>query len=350
VRRGDAEAARSARAIVLEAVGRSHVGGEGEHALRAAIAAAREVGELDEVGRALYEANPRMGSAIADERARAGAIEGDLAMQVRLAPGDPRAGQWAADFEESVTRQEEFLEEGLTEERTVHDARLDLAAMMAALGRRERASEILARVSGGLAASFDAEDRTSRAHLEAVRAGASPVPPPDAAWLGPDGARAVEAALEKWKTAPDGRRFRNRAERAKVLAAVAALGHHGQLDRARELYARLEAVVDPATSYVDGALVAAWVALGALDRAVRYADARWLLPDAATPLVAGLVAAGRRPEALAILGRTLAEVDRADLRELAPAILAVADDPRACAERMLASWQRGDAARASLLC
>jgi hypothetical protein len=232
----------------------------------------------------------------------------------------------------------------------VHDARLDLVSMRAALGRHDRAAEALATTLAELVASFDAEDRAARAHLDAVRRG-GPLFPMDEAWLTPDGTRAADEALAAWRSATDRRRARAQRECAKVLRAVAALARSGQLDRARELFARLE-LADDRRSGVDGPLVAAWVAMGELDRAVAHAaETPWLALEAVTPLVVGLSAAGRRSEALAILGPALERVDdRAGLRELAPAVLALADDPREQAEAMLASWTRADVERSRLEC
>jgi hypothetical protein len=135
----------------------------------------------------------------------------------------------------------------------------------------------------------------------------------------------------------------------RILEAAIAFAGRGEMGRARDLVARVTQAADADTILMDQRgseiLIAAWSAIGELDRALAHErTAVCLAPGAISPIAVRLGELGRSQEALALVGAALDRVaEWTDLLALAPAVLAVSADPRAAAAAMLDAWRATEA-------
>lgn len=373
LRQGDMDPARSARDFAFQTISSPVITAISPRAQRAALAAAAEVGEFGAIANLmpnLAVQAPALCAEFVDALVRAGQIDAAAAFAehanqatrlfarlARRAPDDPRAANWIERASAAEVELPALYEEGLLSADEARDARLELVALRGDRGERDRARTELGAVAAAIRSDVAAAGARMLAHLQQVRAGErGPALPGDARWFGPDGARALERALAKWEAATDRiQRIRVRRQAALILEAAAALANRGELTRARGLVDRVLGHRDDETElpkFVDGPLVAAWIALDKLDRALAHAhEAGSLAPDAIAPIAVRLAELGRLPEALEFVGTALDRAnERADLLALAPAVLAISSDRRACAAAMLAAWHRGETALDTLCC
>ncbi|MDC0672607.1 hypothetical protein [Nannocystis radixulma] len=357
-RRRETQAAADARQRVLDAVeagldiwpmGRS----------RAVIAAALAADELLALAPRLpWMLTPELVAALV----RGGAVERALALPyppawlparlARTRPDDPRAAEWIASAEASEAVLAEQYAEGLITSFEHRDARLELAAMR---GRSDPARalaglvDIMTDHAGGLLAGLHA----TRTSVTEVGAGEELELVGDEKWSTPGGERMLARALTEWCDAPDWpSRYRRGRHGANIFAAATTFALAG--DRPRALALMQQAFVDDQNLVallepVQPTLVTAWLATGQVEQALGLAWAKPLSPVAVAPLIVELAAMDEAAEALKLLGPALTRAkDSADLRALAPAVLAVADDRAACAQEMLAALSAAEAAIAGI--
>jgi hypothetical protein len=161
----------------------------------------------------------------------------------------------------------------------------------------------------------------------------------------------LEKALAKWDAATDrNTRFRARRSVGIILRAVPLLATTDR-DRATALLARVTPHIECLSLLDEAALVSAWIALDALPAALEYAAGRPSLScQAHTAVAAELGRRGQEPEALEHLDQALkGGHTRSDLAAMAPAFLAVTDDPRITAAWLLEGWTQADRGLDALL-
>ncbi|NMO14264.1 hypothetical protein HPC49_17660 [Pyxidicoccus fallax] len=373
VRRGELDLARPARELVLEGLDSDGIRILPSFVQRALLAAAAEVGELAGwVSRWDELSLSAVSGEVLDALVRTGQI--DTAVEVagqpgrptelfarlaRLVPDDPRASMWIEQAATAESLMAIYKEEDLLSSEEFRDARLEFAALRGARDDRERARLEIAAISADIRAEFAASEARLLAHLEQVRDGArGPALPVDERWFSPEGTRSLEKALTKWAAASDRRqRLLTRRSAMMILEAAVAFAGRGELDRARELVARVEGAEppgDPTVLFwmVAGPLISAWVAIGRLDDALAYAHKSGVLGcGVITPLVVRLMELGRSSEALEFLGPALdPPFNWRVLCHLAPAVLAVSSNARMCAAAMLQAWRRADTVLDTLVC
>jgi tetratricopeptide (TPR) repeat protein len=362
-RRGETEAAGEARRRLLDLLDSAEIVSLPAFAIRAAVAAAADAGELALVAQQVQVHAPSSLHHLVDAYLRRGDLDAvaaldphgtwENALLARAAPDDPRAAAWLSQAELAAAQLDALHEEGLYSHGEVQRARFALAAARARHGDRSRAGAELLGLSRALAAELAESVRGTHTFVAEVAAGTrGPALPVDASWFTPEGESKLAAALSKWEAAGESGRFRARRQCATIFEAAAAIARRGDRARARALIERgLRG--DPA--YVASlwqaraGLVAAWAATEQLDLALDLARETSLDAEALAPLVVALAELGRIDEALGLLGPALAEArSSASLHTLAPAVLAVAADRRACATAMLAALARAEAAARAL--
>ena len=274
---------------------------------------------------------------------------GDVALAESF-PARPRPAS-IAEAEANIARIREGYEEGLYLMSELDAAEYDLLLLKLAEGNREanvREYAALARSSRDAVVGTGAE---LRAGVEQVRGGGSPIAfTADESLLEPEAVRRLQRQVEMWTAAPDREGRRRLASRGRrILATATAMAGRGDLARASELAALvLDADERPVVDAREA--IVALLAIGELDRAVAHADAVFPGCEAIAPLVVHLAAANRVDEALAWLRRAFSYAwNRGRVVALAPAVLAVAEDPQAAAEEMLACWDEANASLADLV-
>lgn len=134
-----------------------------------------------------------------------------------------------------------------------------------------------------------------------------------------------------------------------IVAAAATLAAGGDHLRARSLLdtvLRGDVLTAPKYRHVPRAAIPALAYLGELDRAIELN----VLGDLYIPLVEQLAAHGRTDEALRMLATELDRAtSRSELVAIAPTLAALAADPRAAVDSMLAAWDRADDAVRALV-
>lgn len=353
-RRGEAKAASLARQRVVEAV-EAGLDVLPPARARAVIAAAAAAGELAAIApslpwlllRDIVVAHVRTGD-VAGALARPHPPVWLPAVLARLLPDDPRAPAWSASAEASEAIVAEQADEGLLTSFELRDARIELAAL------RGRSDPGRGRAGLGEAIRDDVERlhatlQATRALVAGVGAGTRELAlVGDDKWQTPRGERALARALERWCGAPDwAERYRQGRDGATIFAAATAFALAGDQPRALELMERGFVGDESLVSLIEAvqpALVTAWLATDQIERALGLAWADPLGGEALGPLLVELVAFDHAEDALALLGPGLERATScAELRALAPAILAVADDREACAAAMLAALARAEA-------
>lgn len=254
--------------------------------------------------------------------------------------GPPRPATSVDAAIAEVAKRTEGYDEGLYTEDELEAARYELAILQGDLAN--------------LAARYRDEQRAGRSelrrHLEAVRDGALPrIVAVDPIWLDGSRDRTIARHVATWQAATtrEARRRERHAGRRVLLAATSI----ASIDRDRAI-ALVDAILDGNDSDVVDAdsAIQALLAIDRLDAAVQVADERLPSSDGFGPLITALARAGRRDDARDRLGMLTSHLfSQHDVAALAPAVAAVADDPRAAATTMLEASARAEAAIDALL-
>lgn len=274
---------------------------------------------------------------------------GDVALAGRFADR-PLPGS-VAEAEAELARIRAGHDEGLYTHHEVGSVEHDLLLVKLRDGDRDANVRELSAYARSLRDEVAGIGAEVMADVERVRDGGAPLAAgPDDSWFTPEGERRLQRYIDTWTAAPDRPARRDAAYRGrKILAAAVAFAGRGDVARANELIA-LVLAVDERPVVDERAAIVALLAVDELERAVEYAEATSPGCEAIAPLAVGLAQAGRTEEALAWIHKAfMYGWERSRVVALAPAVLAVAEDPRAAAAAMLACRDEANASLDELL-
>lgn len=256
-----------------------------------------------------------------------------------------------AEAEANLAKIREGYDEGLFTHYEVGAAEHELLLVKLAHGDLEANIREYAAYARGVRDEVAGSGDDVRTDVERVRDGGRPVAfTTNDSLLAPTAERRLQLAIDAWTAASDRAARRQVGSRGRrILEFAAAFAGQGEVARANALIEMvLAADEDPVVD--ERAAIVALLAVDALDRAVAFAETSLPRCEAIAPLAVALAAAGRTEEALVWIRKAWPYAwSRERVVALAPALVAVAEDPRAAAGEVLACWAQANAGLDALL-
>ena len=278
---------------------------------------------------------------------RVGHRERLFARLARLVPNDPRAKSFIDEAQAAESELDGWLEEGLVTSEEVRDARLEIIRLHAAQGDRRGAQHDLRTLALAAKAEVVESGAALLALLDEARSGN-----PDRLLAlhettEPPKAEALQNALAQWDAAKGrGKIFNQRRQVLVILEAARGLARQADKSEARALIGCVvgdHEELDTIPEVLQLPLVAALLAIDALERARTWSLARNLTPEAIALLGIHLLGLGRAEDALELLARAVERTtDHLGLIALGPAIFAICADGLTAAKVMIEAFQSGN--------